>query len=184
MPPVAAAPAATATFADLEKVRERAELIDGEIVMMTPAGFWHGRVAVRIGHLLEAHCEQHPRGKDFLVLGSDPGFIWDERTVRAPDVAVVDATRSIQAPEQGWIPFPPRLAIEVVSPSDAWSDVKAKARGWLAHGALAVWVADPRTRTVEVFLPGKPAVELAGDDAIDGGEALPGFACAVSQFFC
>jgi len=93
---------------------------------------------------------------------------------------------SVSAPSRrrrGFAGFVPNLVVEVVSPSDAWSDVKEKVRQWLAHGVALVWVADPRTCTVEVYAPGRAAIELSEKDEIDGGSVLPGFRCAVHDLF-
>ena len=49
----------------------------------------------------------------------------------------------------------------------------------LARGVLTVWAVNPDTRTVDVYR----AETLADGDALDGGGALPGFTCAVSDIF-
>ncbi len=172
---------APATIADLERHPGRCELIDGELIEMAPAGFEHALVVNRIGFLLEQHRQRAGLGGG--ILAGDPGFILDDRHVRAPDVAYLTEECLAAAPAQGFMPFVPALAVEVVSPGDAWSDVKAKARMWVDHGVRLVWVIDPRTRTVEVYAPGRQGMECSGEDRLDGGDVLPGFACAVSDCF-
>ena len=61
---------------------------------------------------------------------------------RVPDVSVVLGPR----PEGRIIRTPPLLAIEVLSPDDRASDLQEKIDDYLAFGAVAVWVLDPRTR--------------------------------------
>ena len=170
---------ALATIADLERHPGRCELIDGEIIEMAPTGFEHGRSSSRVDRILGSWSE----GKPFEVLTCDPGFIWDARTVRAPDVAVITAAQAATAPARGYMPFAPVLVVEVVSPGDEWSDVKAKVRGWLEFGVQMVWVVDPATHSVDVHMPGQRVMELAAGEAIDGGAVLPGFTCQVSAFF-
>ena len=48
---------------------------------------------------------------------------------------------------------------------------------------LIVWVINPDTRTVDVYRAGAPVATLSDGDALDGGDALPGFTCAVSDIF-
>lgn len=168
-----------ATIADLERHPGRCELIDGEIIAMAPTGFEHGRSSSRVDRILGRWSD----GRPFEVLTCDPGFIWNPQTVRAPDVAVITAAQAAQAPSRGYMPFPPVAVVEVVSPGDEWSEVKAKVRGWLEFGVGMVWVVDPGTRTVEVHVPGRPVQELDLHDEIHGGEALPDFSCRVADFF-
>ncbi len=148
---------------------------------MAPAGFEHGRATTQIGFLLTQHLKvsQMPGA----VLTGDPGFILDDHNVRALDVAFLDAGRCAQAPKRGFMRFVPNLAVEVVSPGDSYSDTVAKARLWISRGVSLVWVADPRSQTVEVYAQGQPVRQLAAGDGIDGGVVLPGFACTVADFF-
>jgi Uma2 family endonuclease len=123
-------------IAALAERQDRCELVDGEIVTVSPAGFTHAQVVGQIAFLLKLQLGQ--AGNDLKVIAGDPGFIWDERNVRAPDIAVVTAADAITAPAKGFIPFAPLIAIEIVSPSDFWRHVHVKAQGWLAHGAKSV----------------------------------------------
>ena len=170
---------ARATIADLEAFPGRCEFIDGEIIVMAPASPEHGRVTSRVDRVLGAYADK----KGGEVLTGDVGFIWDENTIRAPDVAYLDAKRSKMIPSRGYMAQMPNLVVEVVSPNDNWSEVKQKVRGWLEHGVSLVWVVDPETKTVEVHAAGKPVTELMNSQQIDGGAVLPGFKARVSSFF-
>ena len=48
-----------------------------------------------------------------------------------------------------------------------------------------MWVFDPPTRTVSVYVPGRdePTAVLTDDDTLDGGDVLPGFTMPVRQAF-
>ncbi len=77
----------------MPKGRMRHELVRGELRTMTPAGFEHGRVAARVGRLLDAHVEESGIG---VVAGAETGFVLssDPDTVRAPDAAFVSKERA------------------------------------------------------------------------------------------
>ena len=49
------------------------------------------------------------------------------------------------------MPLAPDLVVEVVSPSDSFSDVEAKAEQWLNAGTSVVIVADPSNLTLRVY---------------------------------
>ena len=118
---------APATIADLERHPGRCELINGEIVEMSPSGHGQGFVSANIASALIVHVRATKQGCQ--VLTNDPGFILDDQNVRAPDVAVISFEQVKAAPQRGYMRFVPRLAVEVVSPGDEWSEVKAKANG-------------------------------------------------------
>jgi len=167
--------------ADLVAHPGRCELIRGEIATMSPAGDEHGFVALNIGGLLHAFVRQHPLGR---LYAAETGF-WLERdpdTVRAPDVAFVSAARYRRAEGTSWVIVAPELVVEVVSPSESWSEVEAKTTWWLRHGVALIWLVDPKERTVEVVTATSRRT-LVGDDRIDGGAELPGFSVSIADFF-
>ena len=170
-----------ATIADLERHPGRCELIDGEIIDMAPAGFEHGRAVAAISMLLRQHVRGHNLGGE--VLAGDPGFILNEKTVRAPDVAYLDAQRAKTAPQRGFMHFVPNLAVEVVSPGDHYTEVVTKARMWIGCGVNLVWVADPWSHTTDIFAPGRDVVRREATDRINGGDVLTDFSCLVNEFF-
>jgi len=71
----------------------------------------------------------------------------------------------------------------VLSPDDRPGYVREKVAEWLESGARAVWVVDPRDRTVTVHEPRRKPVHLAEQDTLQGGSTLPGFEISVSAIF-
>lgn len=149
--------------------------------MMSPAGSRHGAIAARMAHLLLNFVEREKLGE---VLGAETGFVIasDPDTVRA-DVAFLRADRVRGGLPQGFFPGAPDLAVEVLSPEDRASEVLAKVEDWLIAGCRAVWVVDPKTRTVTVYRHGGDAVILKTTDTIPGGEVLPGLELPVANVF-
>ena len=166
-----------ATIADLEQHPGRCELIHGEIIEMAPTGFEHGRSSRAVVVALA----QWSVGRPFEVLAGDTGFIWSADTVRAPDVAVITAAQAAVAPARGFLPFLPVVAVEIVSPSDAWSDVQDKAAGWLEHGTAMVWLIDPRRQRVEIWTADGRVQRLNATGTVEGGTVLPGFRVPVAS---
>jgi Uma2 family endonuclease len=160
----------------------RHELVRGELGTAPPGGYWHGAVTAHVAGALGSWTRQHTLGQSFLgtgfVLARDPD------TVLAPDVAFVVATRMPTRLTEGFLEGPPDLAVEVSEPDEPDHAVGARVDAWLAHGARAVWVVDPCTRTVTVRESGSAAVRTFRDgDELDGGTVLPGFRVAVRTLF-
>ena len=160
----------------------RCELVRGELIMMTPAGFEHGRIVSRIGARLEDFVEEQRLG---IVTGAETGFQIGRHpdTVRAPDVAFIRAERVSAEPMMGFFPGPPDLAVEVLSPNDRADEVLAKVQDWLAAGCRAVWVIDPATQTVSVYRSRDQMVLLRISDELSGDDILPGFEVPVAEIF-
>ena len=161
----------------------RGELIRGVLHKTMSTGEEHGKLAMTIGYLLNGFVIPRRLGR---VIGSDAGVLLerDPDTVREPDVAFISYRKSPRGIRNArCAQAAPELAVEIRSPGDSAFDLIEKALMWLAHGVLTVWVINPDTRTVDVYRAGSPAETLTDGDALDGGDALPGFTCAVSDIF-
>lgn len=161
----------------------RRELVRGELRTMTPAGHPHGRMAMRVGWQLARHVEENGLG---VVYAAETGFILsrDPDTVRAPDAAFVRRERVEEVGDAaGFWPEAPDLAVEVVSPGDAYAEVEGKVAEWLRAGSRMVIVVDPTNRTVRVHRPPAEAATLVEGGEIDGADVVPGWRLPVRELF-
>ncbi len=160
----------------------RCELLRGELIMMSPAGSKHGMIAARLAAILEDFVQSRGLG---VVLGAETGFRIAENpdTVRAPDAAFIRRERIEGELPDGYFPGAPDLAVEVLSPNDRAGEVFDKVQDWLAAGSAAVWVVDPKTKTVTVYGADRRAVMLTSSESISGGDLLPGFSVPVAGVF-
>ena len=161
---------------------EECELVEGKVFMMTFAGGIHGYIEL----ILTGHLLRFVRRRRLGILTpGDVGYILRRNpdTVRAPDIGFVRRARVPRSgiPKSFW-PFPPDLAVEIVSPNDRLSLVEAKAWDWISAGTREVWVVNPRTREVRVHSKGK-AVRILDDRAVLKCRLLPGFSLKVSEIF-
>jgi Uma2 family endonuclease len=160
----------------------RYELVKGELRKMSPAGGEHGVVVVNVTLLLGQHVKTNNLG---VCCGAETGFkiASDPDTVRAPDLAFVSRERIPEdgVPKKFWA-LAPDLAVEVVSPGDTFSEVEEKVEEWLAAGARAVWVFDPKRRSAAVYRSMTDVTRLSEGDELDG-DVVPGFRCKVSEIF-
>jgi Uma2 family endonuclease len=161
----------------------RRELVDGEVIEMTPAGGVHGDVTGKVYRPLAGHVEAHRLGK--VVVG-DVGFVLalpsDPERVRAPDVAFI-STRKLPDGRlpQGFVAGAPDLAVEVLSPSENPVEVQQKVRDYLEAGTRLVWVVAPRARTVTVYRPDGSARLVREPESLDGEDVVPGLAIPLAD---
>lgn len=162
---------------------KRYELVRGELVEVPGAGGKHGRFALWLGALLLRFVGERNLG---VVSGDGTGYLLrrDPDELRIPDVSFVARERvpADGVPEGFW-PFAPDLAVEIVSPNDRAEDVQGKVREYLDAGTRLVWVVWPRLRLVTVYEPGGGYRELGLGGDLDGGAVLPGFRAPVTELF-
>jgi len=157
------------------------ELIDGELIELSPAAGRSGWISATIVALLANHFGQSRFG---WVFSAETGFVLfdDRQTVRSPDAAVVVRSRLAELPDS-FVPMAPDLAVKVLSPSDRMADALAKVAMYLQAGTPLVWLVNPATRTVVVFRAEMDPVTLSASDTLDGGNVLLGFSVPVAEIF-
>jgi Uma2 family endonuclease len=169
-------------FAELPDPEDgsKQELVRGEIVETPLTKQIHGLVQAQIVWLLKSAVMPEQLG----WVGSESGVITerDPDTVRGPDVYFFSRTRFPERPE-GWADGAPDLAVEILSPSNSRSSMRAKVAEYVTAGAKIVWVVDPESKTVMVYSGTLRGVELGEAETIDGGSLLPDFSCKVADFF-
>lgn len=153
----------------------RCELIEGVVTEMEPAGAAHGRIALRVGSLIDRFAAEHGG----LAFAAETGFqlAAGPDTVRAPDAAyVAQRAEAVGETPAGYWPGAPDLALEVVSPPDTYTSVQGKALHWLAAGAGVVLVVDPAAGHVTRYRGPDDVTVHAAEQPVDCAPAMPGFA--------
>ena len=162
---------------------KRFELVDGELIEVSPPGGQHGEIALEIGAIVRNFVRQRGLG---AVYAAETGFILRRGPdlVRAPDVAYVSRARLPDGRSPvGYIPLAPDFVVEVVSPSDAASDVQARVDEWLQAGTAVVWVVYPAVQAVFVFHGLDRIERRSSEDELDAEPVLPAFRCQVRELF-
>jgi Uma2 family endonuclease len=174
-----------ATREDLYKVEGKAELVNGEIVCMSPTGRKPARAGLRIAAHLLQHEERVGGG---VAFPDNVGFI-----VNLPH-------RESFSPDAAWYTGPdtgmrfcegaPIFAVEVRSAYDygpaAEREMATKRTDYFACGTLVVWDVDLLSeeviRVYKVSDPDHPVIFRRGETA-DAEPAVPGWRIAVDDLF-
>lgn len=161
----------------------RFELVRGELRTMSLAKPLHGIICSRLTMKLGGFVEENDLGETF---GAETGFLLesDPDTVLGPDVAFVTHERLAAAENfETYFPFAPDLTVEVLSPGNTVREMNEKVIMYFAAGARAVWVFNPKKKTVAVYTSPTDFHVLNENDTLEGGDVLPGFKLELSRLF-
>ncbi len=178
---------ARATLDDLYRVpaHAKAELVNGELILMSPTGARPGRAGGRIYASLDRYERETQSG---FAFPDNVGF-----TVNLPN-------RESFSPDAAFHPGPlsgmrflsgaPIFAAEVRSESDYGSqaerDLAAKRRDYFAAGTQVVWdvnlLSDDVIKVYRASDPASPTIYRRGETA-EAEPALPGWVMPVDDLF-
>lgn len=174
-----------ATLEDLHKVEGKAELVNGEIVLMSPAGGDPGIAGGEIFASLRAYVRRRRRG---LALPDGVGFRVNlpHRESFSPDTAYYLGPRTGMEFLEG----APIFAVEVRSKTDygpaAEREIAAKRADYFACGTLVVWDVDLLSEdVVKVYRasnPDNPTIYCRGEIA-EAEPAVPTWRMPVDDLF-
>ncbi len=162
---------------------KRHELVEGRLVPVCAAASRSAIVATNISTSMNSFIREHRLG---ICGGADWSFRLrtNPDTVRMPDVAFVRADRIPPGgvPSTAW-DGAPDLAVEVLSPSNRFSEIMERVQDFFDAGTRLMWVIDPDKRNARIFAPDR-AMRIAGEDGmLDGEDVLPGFTLPLAQIW-
>src|SRR5690606_113688 len=166
----------------------RVEVVNGEIVEMSPSGEEeHHDIAGNIHDLLKQFVKQHRLGRVYMdgliyiLSESEQGL----KGARVPDVSFIrKGTLAKDRDRRKPIHAAPTLAVEVMSPDDDPDDMLIKVREYLAAGTEQVWVVYPRPKEVHQYKRNEATVTTYRlDDTLTADDLFPGLKIALSVVF-
>ncbi len=159
------------------------ELVRGDVLTMNPPASRHGQICSQVVYVLRQFLEQNDLGH---VLSNDSGVITERNpdTVRGADVAFYSYQKVPRGPlPPGYLPVPPDLVIEVLSPSERRTAVLAKVAEYLEAGVQVVCVLDDEPQRADLYYADKPFDTLNADDQLAIPDVLGDFQVLVGKFF-
>jgi Uma2 family endonuclease len=178
---------APATIEDLCHVPEnqKAEIVHGELVLMSPTG---GRPGYAGDEVFASLREYAQRTRSGWAVGDNKAFVVNlpHRNSFSPDAAFYVGPPPTIRFYQG----APTFAVEVRSENDygqkAESDIAAKRADYFAAGTKVVWDIDTESpdviRSYRLDRPDQPTIYRRGDLA-DAEPAVPGWQMPVDNLF-
>jgi Uma2 family endonuclease len=169
----------------LSQEKGKAEIVDGRIVRMSPAGGLPGKASLAIASSLRGHGRAHGGGHAFA---DNAGFLVDlpSRQSFSPDAAWY--TGSVV--EMRVLEGAPAFAVEIRSESDygplAENEIRTKRAEYFAAGTLVVWDVDLLGEiTIRAYRAASPDTVTAyrRGDVAEAEPAVPGWRFPVAELF-
>ncbi len=160
---------------------KRYELIEGELIEMPGPNINHGRLTNRLAVSLTNYITNS--GQNLGEIFSNMAVILSSKTAPLPDVVFISAEKINNFEGSQVFSGAPDLAIEVISPTDKWSEIIDKVRLYHSYQVTLVWVVDPFDKAVLVFRPNQSRRSLFIGDDLTGEEIIPGFTLPVKDLF-
>jgi len=172
------------TVKDLEKLQEqipdhRLELVDGEIIVMSPSGYESDEVASEFSAQLRNWVRPRKLGR---VTGSSAGFTLPNADTRAPDVSFVQAERLRKSP-RCFAQLAPDLMVEVKSPTDSLTKLREKIDAFLSLGTRVGILIHPEQRWVEVRRSLQEPLTFQDGDTLTIPDLLPGWEVQITDLW-
>ncbi len=123
----------------------REELVNGEVVAMSPASAGHTYIADNILFIFK----QYLKGKKCIPFGDGLLVHLTDKDQFVPDVMIICDRSKIK---RNGIYGTPDLVVEVLSPDTAKNDKGYKKTVYESSGVAEYWIVDPPRKSIEVYL--------------------------------
>ncbi len=161
---------------------EKAEFINGEIIIHSPVKKEHNDVSGGLYQLISAYVKKHKLG----YVGYEKIMISLSRNDYEPDLCYFNKSKSA-AFKKGQSLFPaPDLIVEVLSKGTASNDRGIKFKDYQAHGVLEYWMIDPVKEIIEQFRlnkKGEYELVLKASSGEIVSKAIKGFKIPIAAMF-
>lgn len=161
--------------------QEKAEFINGEIIIHSPVNKSHSEVCKRIGRLIDVYVDR----KEIGFVGIEKVMVSLTRNDYEPDVCYFCKEKS-KSFKKGQSKFPaPDFVIEVLSKSTEHRDRGIKFEDYQEHGVAEYWIINPKEETVEQYLleGGKYNLKLKSKSGEIGSFVIEGFTIPIRAVF-
>ena len=155
----------------------------GELIIMPPTGSQGSVRNSNLTYQLEAWARIDGTG---VCFGSCGIFALPNGARRIPDASWVKREkwdRLTKRQQEGFAPICPDFVVELRSPSDRVTPLRAKMVEYMENGASLGWLIDPFKRRVYVYQTDRDLVILENPETVSAEPLLPGFTLKVTELW-
>lgn len=160
----------------------RAEWVDGEVILMSPASTRHQRLVGFLYSLLQHYVEA--TGLGLVLVAPFQMKLAFRPSGREPDVLFVSQHR-VNLLKKNYLDGPADLAVEVMSPDSRSCDRIEKYAEYEQAGVREYWLLDPDRKRAEFFALNEAGVYAAGSvfNGVYSSSVLEGLWLKVDWFW-
>jgi len=126
----------------------RAEYVDGEVIIHSPASIRHEDTVTFLGGVMRLFVDKNGLGK--LLGGTNAQVRLRPGLRRVPDLVFVSQSR-IDMIRETYIDGAPDLVVEIVSPDSLARDWREKYMEYERAGIQEYWVVDPQAQRMDLY---------------------------------
>ncbi len=127
---------------------DKAEFINGKVIMHSPVKRRHWKSSEKLGRLLGGYIESHNLGE----IAVEKAMIHLTRNSYEPDICFWNKEISDRFTDDQMLFPAPTLIVEILSPSTQKNDRGIKFIDYARHGVEEYWLIDPLEKTFEHYL--------------------------------
>ena len=167
------------------------ELINGEIRDMAATKRQHSEASKRIYDRILYYLVEHNVAEVYL----ETTYILEDvsdwvKGSRVPDIMVYEKSRYETYAAENPLsdddkPFVlvPDFVVEIISPTDKYTDVLEKIDAYLSDGVALIWIVEPKQKTVAVYAGSDTPTTMRSGATLTGGEVLLDFSLKLDEVF-
>ena len=160
---------------------DKAEFINGEVIMHSPVKWQHAGVSGLIFSLMNYYVIMKNCGK----VGMEKLMIQLTRNSYEPDIVFFKKEKA-DTFTAGQMLFPaPDLIVEVLSPSTEKNDRGVKFIDYALHGVMEYWIIAPTQQSAEQYFLQEDVymLEFKGKNGVLSSKSIEGFSIPVAAIF-
>ncbi len=126
---------------------KKAEFINGEVVVHSPALDRHNSAMLLLARLLSIYVDDRQLG----IVRAEKALVELTRNSYEPDICFWETDKAAQIHDELLYYPAPDFVVEVLSKSTEKYDREIKFADYAAHNVAEYWIVDPKRKTVEQF---------------------------------
>jgi len=148
----------------LGEIKTPCQLINGELIMGPAPHPNHQRV---LRELFRVFDSLDLPGE---LLFAPINLYIDNKNIFQPDLLYLSNINKKYLTERG-IEGPADIVVEIISPSNSYTDRNQKKNSYLKFGVGEYWIVDPGNKSIEIYTP-KGGVDVPVFFIVDGGKVI------------